>query len=183
MQSSNSDPNRLATHQSAKQHTPEHGPAEAPWTGRHNPQKSNTPYAPHPPPQPRFPQTAPEHGPAEAPLIGAVLEQHNLKQGGQDLREQVWPLLQVLCYCLRKMAGGGGKGDGVGCMGPQAARPTVLLPIRHTITITHCCCRRGALAAGHVAEVIARQVVHRCCALHERRAYRGAQERCSSGWL
>lgn len=41
-----------------------------------------------------------EHGPAEAPLVGALLKQHNLKQCGQQRRQQLRPLLQVLRHFL-----------------------------------------------------------------------------------
>jgi hypothetical protein len=64
----------------------------------------------------------PEHGPAEGPLVCAVLEQHNLKQGGQDLRQQLWPLSQMLADGLRQavaakntvrqLAAGPGEGYG-----------------------------------------------------------------------
>lgn len=43
----------------------------------------------------------PQHGPRQAPLIRAVLKEHNLKQGGQDLREELGPLPQMLCYGLQ----------------------------------------------------------------------------------
>ena len=41
-----------------------------------------------------------EHGPAEAPLVGALLKQHDLKQCGQQRRQQLRPLLQVLRHFL-----------------------------------------------------------------------------------
>ena len=44
----------------------------------------------------------PEHGAAEGPLVCAVLKQHNLKQGGQDLRQQLGPLPQMLPDGLRR---------------------------------------------------------------------------------
>lgn len=44
----------------------------------------------------------PEHGPRETPLVGAILKQHNLKEGGEDLREELRPLSQVLCYGLQR---------------------------------------------------------------------------------
>jgi hypothetical protein len=47
------------------------------------------------------PLCPPEHGAAERPLIGAVLKQHYLKQGGKYLREEVGALPQVLRDCLK----------------------------------------------------------------------------------
>ena len=45
-----------------------------------------------------------EHGSAQAPLIVALLKQHQLKQGGQQLRQQLRPLLHMGSYCLHKQA-------------------------------------------------------------------------------
>lgn len=43
-----------------------------------------------------------EHGSAQAPLVVALLKQHQLKQGGQQLGQQLWPLLHVGSNCLRR---------------------------------------------------------------------------------
>ena len=42
-----------------------------------------------------------EHGSAQAPLIVALLEQHELKQSGQQLGQQLWPLLHMGSNCLQ----------------------------------------------------------------------------------
>ena len=45
-----------------------------------------------------------QHGPAQAPLVGAVLEQGDLEQGREDVREQLRPLPQVLADRLSAKA-------------------------------------------------------------------------------
>ena len=42
-----------------------------------------------------------QHRPAQAPLVGAVLEQRDLEQRREDVREQLRPLPQVLADRLR----------------------------------------------------------------------------------
>lgn len=115
---------------------------------------------------------APQHGARQAPLVGAVLKQNNLKQSGQDLGEQLGPLPQVLRYRLVDGGGGGGEGGStvrdapdISCNGLlrlpplQLQKPVVGSTLSRccstTAPATHCCCRRGALAAWLVLEVVA----------------------------
>ena len=46
-----------------------------------------------------------QHGPAHAPLIAALLEEHHLEQRVQQPRQQVRPLLQVVCHHLHQTWG------------------------------------------------------------------------------
>ena len=136
---------------------------------------------------------APQHGAAEAPLVGAVLKQHNLKQRGQDLGEQLRPLPQVLRYRLARGAGGAGGGKGgrrgfsaakclVNCVNCNACRlvwagsQRCPLPLPPCPLPAHCCRGGGALAAGLVLEVVPSQVVHR------RRALQGLGRK-RAGWF
>ena len=133
----------------------------------------------HSPSPPRRAAVAasPQHGPAERPLVAAVLEQHDLKQGGQDLGEELRPLPPVLCAGL--LAGGGRRqGDRGHGMLRVEEMPTSLHTQCNSERVgrgdgaadkaaadAHCCCWGGGLAARLVLEVIASQVVNGCRAL------------------
>ena len=47
-----------------------------------------------------------QHGPAETPLVAALLEQHDLKQGAQQLREEVRGGPRVFSHSLGRQRKG-----------------------------------------------------------------------------